>query len=56
MPRYTVVHESGPDHDKRFKVQLSINDLTVFGNGKSKKTAEQNAAGKALNELTSKSN
>ncbi len=56
MPRYTVVHESGPDHDKRFKVQLSINDLTVFGNGKSKKTAEQNAASKAFVELSSKSN
>ena len=56
MPRYIVVHESGPDHDKRFKVQLSINDLIVFGNGKSKKTAEQNAAGKALDELSSKNN
>lgn len=56
MPRYTVVHESGPDHDKRFKIQLSINDLTVFGNGKSKKSAEQNAAGKALDELSDKNN
>ncbi len=56
MPRYTVVHESGPDHDKRFKIQLSINDLTVFGNGKSKKSAEQNAAGKALDEITDKNN
>ena len=55
MPRYIVVHESGPDHDKRFKVQLSINDLIVFGNGKSKKAAEQNAAGQALNELSGKS-
>lgn len=55
MPRYIVVHESGPDHDKRFKVQLSINDLIVFGNGKSKKTAEQNAANKALDELSGKS-
>lgn len=51
MPRYVVVHESGPDHDKRFKVQLQIKELTFFGNGKSKKAAEQNAAGKALDEL-----
>lgn len=51
MPRYIVVHESGPDHDKRFKVQLSIKELTVFGSGKSKKSAEQSAAGKALDEL-----
>lgn len=51
MPRYKVVHESGPDHDKTFKVKVSINDLSVFGDGKSKKSAEQNAAGKALSEL-----
>ena len=51
MPNYQVVHESGPDHDKTFKVQVKINDLIVFGNGKSKKSAEQNAAGIALNEL-----
>ncbi len=56
MPKYKVVHESGPDHDKTFKVQLSINDLIVFGNGKSKKTAEQNAAGKALSELLTTEN
>lgn len=52
MPKYKVVHESGPDHDKTFKIELSINDLRVFGNGKSKKAAEQNAAGKALSELS----
>ncbi len=51
MPKYKVVLEGGPDHDKTFKVQLSINDLSVFGSGKSKKTAEQDAAGKALIEL-----
>lgn len=54
MPRYSVVHESGPDHDKRFKVQLVINDHTFSGSGKSKKAAEQNAAGEALNELADK--
>jgi ribonuclease III len=51
MPRYRVVHESGPDHDKTFKVLLTINDLETFGTGKSKKSAEQNAAGNALETL-----
>ncbi len=52
MPRYKVVHEIGPDHDKTFKVQLTVHDITVHGTGKSKKSAEQDAAGKALTELS----
>ncbi|MBU1168556.1 MAG: ribonuclease III [Proteobacteria bacterium] len=51
MPRYKVVHESGPDHDKTFKVLLTINDLETYGIGKSKKSAEQDAAGNALGSL-----
>lgn len=51
MPRYKVVEESGPDHDKTFKVKLTLNQTTVHGTGKSKKAAEQDAAGKALTEL-----
>ncbi len=51
MPKYRVVNESGPDHDKTFNIQLTIQNITVHGSGKSKKTAEQNAAGKALMEL-----
>lgn len=51
MPRYKVVHESGPDHDKTFKVLLTINDLETYGIGKSKKAAEQDAAGNALGSL-----
>ncbi|MBU0987699.1 MAG: ribonuclease III, partial [Proteobacteria bacterium] len=41
-------HESGPDHDKTFRVQLKLKDLQTHGEGKSKKTAEQDAAQKAL--------
>lgn len=48
MPRYKVVHESGPDHDKTFQVLLTINDLSTYGTGKSKKAAEQDAAANAL--------
>jgi len=51
MPRYRVVHESGPDHDKTFKVLLTINDIETYGTGKSKKSAEQDAAGNALDSL-----
>ncbi len=48
MPSYTVVREQGPDHDKTFWVQLSVLGVETEGLGKSKKTAEQDAARKAL--------
>ena len=48
MPIYTVIHESGPDHDKTFRVQLSLQNLQTEGVGKSKKVAEQDAARKAF--------
>ena len=48
MPVYTVVHESGPDHDKTFRVRLNAGEIQTEGEGKSKKAAEQNAAKKCL--------
>lgn len=48
MPVYTVVHESGPDHDKTFRVELTVGSIRTDGEGKSKKAAEQDAAAKAL--------
>jgi len=48
MPVYTVIHESGPDHDKTFRVCLKVGELQTEGIGKSKKTAEQDAARKGL--------
>ena len=46
---YRLVAESGPDHDKQFTVELSINGEVVgVGNGSSKKRAEQDAARVAL--------
>jgi ribonuclease-3 len=48
VPRYTVVEETGPDHDKTFRVEAVVGELTAEGSGKSKKTAEQNAARQAL--------
>ena len=48
-PRYRVVSESGPDHEKVFEVEVSI-DGQIFArsNGRSKKEAEQAAAQKTL--------
>ena len=54
MPVYTVAHESGPDHDKTFRVQLTLQDLQTEGVGKSKKVAEQDAARNAFNILKTK--
>ncbi len=47
--RYVLVGESGPDHDKRFSVEVCLNSNVIGrGSGKSKKQAEQNAAKQAL--------
>jgi ribonuclease III len=52
IPQYTVIAESGPDHDKIFEVRLSIGTfLTTQGTGKSKKAAEQAAAQVAFEKL-----
>jgi len=50
-PRYELVGATGPDHDKTFRARISIGDLHVEGEGKSKKAAEQEAARKALDML-----
>ncbi|MCX7918717.1 MAG: ribonuclease III [bacterium] len=44
-PRYEVVRQSGPDHNKLFVVKVTIRGLDYgMGKGKSKKEAEQKAA------------
>ena len=49
---YTLLGESGPDHNKQFRVQVSLNGQTVGqGEGSSKKRAEQDAARAALASL-----
>lgn len=47
-PVYTVTREFGPDHDKTFEICLELAHIHTQGFGKSKKAAEQDAAGKAL--------
>ncbi len=51
IPEYKTVNETGPDHDKTFHIRLKIRGVTAEGEGKSKKTAEQDAARKALEHL-----
>ena len=46
---YILTGEKGPDHDKRFTVEVHLNSNVIgSGTGKSKKQAEQNAAKQAL--------
>jgi len=49
---YTLVGQSGPDHDKQFTVEVSLNSQVIgSGVGSSKKRAEQNAARMAMEKL-----
>lgn len=50
-PHYSVIRETGPDHDKQFIVGVYMKDnLLAQGSGKSKQEAEQDAARNALEE------
>jgi ribonuclease III len=50
-PVYRIIEENGPEHDKTFTVSLRVAELETTGSGKSKKSAEQAAARKALEHL-----
>jgi ribonuclease-3 len=48
-PRYRVLQTEGPEHDKRFSVEVVIGERPFgFGRGRSKRTAEREAAIDAL--------
>ncbi len=52
LPRYVTIRETGPDHQKLFEVELSVQGEVVgTGSGRSKKEAEQQAAKQALQQL-----
>ena len=52
LPIYKSFKPTGPNHTPIFKVQVSISNSTkYFGQGKSKKLAEQNAASKLVKSL-----
>ncbi len=51
-PTYTIVEESGPDHAKKYVVEVSIEGKNLArGQGTSKQAAEKDAAAKALASL-----
>ena len=51
--RYELTGESGPDHNKRFAYAVYVNDILAGeGEGRTKKEAEQAAAGSALQRMT----
>jgi ribonuclease-3 len=48
---YRVLEESGPDHQKIFRVQVRAGEISAVGTGRTKKEAEQAAAVAALMQL-----
>jgi len=51
-PSYRVVEATGPDHARRFTIEVRLGDIVLGqGSGKSKKTAETEAAHSALERL-----
>ena len=48
LPEYNVIAEEGPDHDKRFIVEVKVGSHQARGDGTSKKEAQQQAAKNAL--------
>ena len=51
-PRYAVVREEGPDHEKHFTVEVIVDDKVIgAGSGRNKKDAEQAAAEAGLEYL-----
>jgi len=53
-PKYTIIKEEGPDHDRTFTVEVVVGDEPCgIGVGKTKKEAEQAAAMKAVEKIES---
>lgn len=52
LPEYQVVDEVGPDHDKKFIVEVKLGGFQARGEGSSKKEAQQQAAKHALGEFS----
>jgi len=52
LPTYRVVEASGPDHDRDFTIEAALGDRVLgTGSGKSKRTAEMEAARSAWEKL-----
>ncbi|MBI3005199.1 MAG: ribonuclease III [Ignavibacteriales bacterium] len=53
IPRYAVVREEGPEHDRRFTVEVFVGTQSYgVGSGRSKKDAEQAAAAVAISKIS----
>ncbi len=53
-PAYRLVHVSGPDHERIFKIEVSVGgDVLGVGVGPSRRTAETDAASAALETFSS---
>jgi ribonuclease-3 len=53
VPRYAIIREEGPDHDRTFTVNVMLAGIRKgTGKGKNKKEAEQAAAEQALEHLS----
>ena len=51
-PVYTLVHTEGPDHQRLYTAEVSFDGVVIgAGKGRTKKEAEQAAAGEALRGL-----
>ncbi len=56
-PRYNVLKEEGPDHDRRFTVEVLLGSSHFgVGTGRSKREAEQAAAAQALERIQQETN
>src|ERR1044072_2486645 len=54
LPSYRIVSETGPDHEKFFVTEITVDGRVLgTGSGKSKKQSQQQAAKKALDALQS---
>lgn len=54
-PKYKVIREEGPDHDKKFEIEVLVEEKSWGrGMGKNKAAAEQEAAKSALDMIQSK--
>jgi len=52
IPKYRIINERGPDHNKTFTVEVFVEGRSYgIGKGKSKKKAEQNAAQAAISKI-----
>lgn len=55
QPIYEIIEQTGPQHEKMYKIKVTIGaNISGIGRGPSKKSAEQEAAQKALKEAKSR--